>query len=129
MDTIKSIISVCSDIMVALSNVRDEIKSYDKELIYPDEDIADGLRIEYTRVSEPFVAEALETTTSYGSGTNISYYADEIHWDNGDIEKEGWVLEQKSINEKTFFKEENKIDLAEISLDRKKIREQEGYVK
>ena len=30
MDTIKSIISVCSDIMVALSNVRNEIKSYDK---------------------------------------------------------------------------------------------------
>ena len=30
MDTIKSIISVCSDIMVALSNVRDEINSYDK---------------------------------------------------------------------------------------------------
>ena len=48
-------------------------QSYDKELIYPDEDIADGLRIEYTRVSEPFVAEALETTTSYGSGTNISF--------------------------------------------------------
>ena len=41
--------------------------------IYPDEDIADGLRIEYTRVSEPFVAEALETTTSYASGTDISF--------------------------------------------------------
>ena len=48
-------------------------QSYDKELIYPDEDIADGLRIEYTRVSEPFVAEALETTTSYASGTDISF--------------------------------------------------------
>jgi len=48
-------------------------QSYDKELVYPDEDIADGLRIEYTRVSEPFVAEALETTTAYGSGTNISF--------------------------------------------------------
>ena len=48
-------------------------QSYDKELVYPDEDIADGLRIEYTRVSEPFVAEALETTTAYASGTNISF--------------------------------------------------------
>ncbi len=48
-------------------------QSYDKELIYPDEDIADGLRIEYTRVSEPFVSEALETTTAYASGTDISF--------------------------------------------------------
>ena len=48
-------------------------QSYDKELMYPDEDIADGLRIEYTRVSEPFVAEALETTTAYASGTDISF--------------------------------------------------------
>tara|TARA_R110002033_G_scaffold116738_2_gene161033 strand:+ start:614 stop:1327 length:714 start_codon:yes stop_codon:yes gene_type:complete len=48
-------------------------QSYDKELMYPDEDIADGLRIEYTRVSEPFVAEALETTTSYESGVTISF--------------------------------------------------------
>ena len=40
-------------------------QSYDNEMMYPDEDIADGLRIEYTRVSEPFVAEALETTTAY----------------------------------------------------------------
>ena len=49
------------------------LQSYGKQLMYPDEDIADGLRIEYTRVSEPFVAEALETTTGYGSGTNISF--------------------------------------------------------
>jgi hypothetical protein len=48
-------------------------QSYDKELVYPDEDIADGLRIEYTRVSEPFVAEALETTTAYASGTGIAF--------------------------------------------------------
>lgn len=48
-------------------------QSYDKELMYPDEDIANGLRIEYTRVSEPFVAEALETTTSYESGVTISF--------------------------------------------------------
>jgi len=48
-------------------------QSYDKELMYPDEDIADGLRIEYTRVSEPFVSEALETTTAYASGTGIAF--------------------------------------------------------
>ena len=65
-----------------------------------------------------------------GSGTNISYYADEIHWDNGEIEKEGWVLEQKSINEKTFFREsEIPADLVEISVDCKKIGEEEGYIK
>ena len=48
-------------------------QSYDKELMYPDEDIANGLRIEYTRVSEPFVAEALETTVGYNSGIGISF--------------------------------------------------------
>ena len=51
-------------------------QSYNKELMYPDEDISDGLRIEYTRVSEPFVAEALETTTAYASGTTISFNDD-----------------------------------------------------
>jgi len=48
-------------------------QSYDKELMYPNEDIANGLRIEYTRVSEPFVAEALETTVGYNSGIGISF--------------------------------------------------------
>ena len=48
-------------------------QSYDKELMYPDEDISEGLRIEYTRVSEPFVSEALETTTAYASGTGIAF--------------------------------------------------------
>jgi len=48
-------------------------QSYDKELIYPDENISEGLRIEYTRVSEPFVVEALETTTAYASGTGIAF--------------------------------------------------------
>lgn len=48
-------------------------RSYDKELIYPDENIADGLRVEYTRVSEPFVEEALETTTAYASGIGIAF--------------------------------------------------------
>lgn len=48
------------------------LQSYDNELVYPDEDIANGLRVEYTKVSEPFIAEALETTTAYNAGTTIA---------------------------------------------------------
>ena len=45
------------------------------QLIYPDEDISNGLRIEYTSFneSELFISEALETTTAKVSGTNISF--------------------------------------------------------
>ena len=46
---------------------------YGKQLIYPNEDIASGLRVEYTAFSEPFVAEALEDVSSRASGTNISF--------------------------------------------------------
>ena len=49
------------------------IRSHKKELMYPNEDIADGLRLEYTSLDEPFVSEALETTTAKASGTNISF--------------------------------------------------------
>jgi len=41
--------------------------------MYPNEDIADGLRIEYTALDEPFVSESLETTTATASGTDISF--------------------------------------------------------
>ena len=54
------------------------LQSYDNELVYPDEDIANGLRVEYTRVNEPFISEALETTTAYASGTNISFTGNDI---------------------------------------------------
>ena len=54
------------------------LQSYDNELVYPDEDIADGLRVEYTRINEPFISEALETTTAYASGTNISFTGSDI---------------------------------------------------
>jgi len=54
------------------------LQSYDNELVYPDEDIANGLRVEYTRVNEPFISEALETTTAYASGTNISFSSSAI---------------------------------------------------
>ena len=48
------------------------------QLIYPNEDIASGLRIEYTSFteSEIFVAEAIETTTARASGTTISFNDD-----------------------------------------------------
>ena len=46
---------------------------YGKQLIYPNEDISSGLRIEYTAFSEPFVAEALENTSARASASNISF--------------------------------------------------------
>ena len=48
-------------------------KTQQNELMYPDEDIADGLRIEYTALNEPFIAESFEATTGYASGTGISF--------------------------------------------------------
>ena len=46
-----------------------------RELIYPDEDITNGLRIEYTSFneSEIFISEALETTTAKVSGSAITF--------------------------------------------------------
>jgi len=52
------------------------IKTLDRELMYPNEDIANGLRIEYTALNEPFVSEALETTTVVASGITISFNDD-----------------------------------------------------
>ena len=46
---------------------------YGNQLIYPNEDITNGLRIEYTALDEPFISEALETTTARASGTGISF--------------------------------------------------------
>jgi len=46
---------------------------YGKQLIYPDEDITNGLRIEYTSLSEPFVDEAWESLSASASGTTISF--------------------------------------------------------
>ena len=44
-------------------------------LIYPNETISDGLRVEYTSFneSELFISEALETTTSKTSGSTIAF--------------------------------------------------------
>ena len=49
------------------------IRTREKELMYPNEDIADGLRIEYTALDEPFVSESLETTTATASAITISF--------------------------------------------------------
>ena len=46
---------------------------YGNQLIYPNEDITNGLRIEYTALDEPFIYEAIETTTARASGTDISF--------------------------------------------------------
>ena len=41
--------------------------------IYPDEDITDGLRIEYTSLATPFVSESLEDMQIFADGTDISF--------------------------------------------------------
>ena len=46
---------------------------YANQLIYPNEDITDGLRIEYTSLDEPFIAEALEDMQVFISGTGIAF--------------------------------------------------------
>ena len=46
---------------------------YANQLIYPNEDITDGLRIEYTSLDEPFIAEALEDMQVFADGTGISF--------------------------------------------------------
>ena len=49
------------------------LKTQQNELMYPNEDIEDGLRLEYTALNEPFIAESFESTTGYASGTGISF--------------------------------------------------------
>jgi hypothetical protein len=46
---------------------------YDNRLIYPNEDITDGLRIEYTSLDDPFIAESLESMQIFADGTDISF--------------------------------------------------------
>ena len=70
-----TIIAVCTNCWYRhISWVQDKTASYfGSQLIYPDEDIASGLRIEWTALISPFVAEALETTTAKISGTTIAF--------------------------------------------------------
>ena len=44
-----------------------------KTLEYPDEDITNGLRIEYTGFGETFVAESIEDTSARASGVTIAF--------------------------------------------------------
>jgi len=46
---------------------------YANQLIYPNEDITDGLRIEYTSLDDPFIAESLESMQIFADGTDISF--------------------------------------------------------
>ena len=46
---------------------------YGNQLIYPNEDITNGLRIEYTALNEPFIAEALEDMQVFIDGTTIAF--------------------------------------------------------
>ena len=41
--------------------------------IYPDEDITDGLRIEYTSLDTPFIAEGLEDMQVFADGATIAF--------------------------------------------------------
>jgi hypothetical protein len=49
------------------------LRTRGKELMYPNEDIDDGLRVEYTALNEPFIAESFEASTGYASGTGMSF--------------------------------------------------------
>jgi hypothetical protein len=49
------------------------LRTRGKELMYPNEDIANGLRVEYTALNEPFIAESFEAATGYASGTGMSF--------------------------------------------------------
>jgi len=51
------------------------LQSYHNELMYPDEDITDGLRIEYTALNDPFISESFESSTGYGTGTIFTFTA------------------------------------------------------
>jgi len=46
---------------------------YGNQLIYPNEDITNGLRFEYTALIEPFVDEAWEDLTARASSSTISF--------------------------------------------------------
>ena len=54
-------------------NVRLPGEYYGHQLIYPNEDITNGLRVEYTSLYEPFISESLENTSARASGSDISF--------------------------------------------------------
>ena len=58
-----------------ISNYRVKLPAeyYGKQLIYPNEDISNGLRIEYTSFSEVFAAESYEDTSERVSASTIAF--------------------------------------------------------
>ena len=61
--------------VVAGKRVRLPESPYGNYLVYPDEDITNGLRIEYTHLDDPFISEAMEDTNVKASGTDIEFSA------------------------------------------------------
>ena len=55
------------------------LQSYHNELMYPDEYIENGLRVEYTALNEPFVEEAFETTNAVLSANTINFNPPDIN--------------------------------------------------
>ena len=55
------------------------LQSYHNELMYPDEYIENGLRVEYTALNEPFVEEAFETTNAVLSANTINFDPQDIN--------------------------------------------------
>ena len=60
--------------------------------IYPDEDITDGLRIEYTSLATPFISEALEDMQIFADGSDISFSGNVI---SGVGTSDGFAAEDK----------------------------------
>jgi hypothetical protein len=60
--------------------------------IYPDEDITDGLRIEYTSLATPFISEALEDMQVFADGSDISFSGNVI---TGVGTSDGFAAEDK----------------------------------
>ena len=61
--------------------------------IYPDEDITDGLRIEYTSLATPFISEALEDMQVFADGSDISFSGNVI---TGVGTSDGFAAEDKT---------------------------------
>ena len=59
--------------MLAGYRIRIPDSFFGDQLVYPDETITSGLRFEGTTLTKSFVTEALEDTTGYSTGTDISF--------------------------------------------------------
>ena len=72
---------------------------------------------------------------SLTGGFNIHWYADEIHWGNGETEKERWKLEIKSFRSQTTAEkidgvsldDINKVEEEEVSLKKEHIKTEKDW--